>query len=76
VAGSRVCVVAGVVSHPPIRRLPRWAGAMTVPSGTGLLSQISERGLAGSWMITSSLGVWRPLPGSVAPVGGAGAVAA
>ena len=34
----------GVVSHAPIRHLPG-AGAMTVPSGAGLLSQIIERGM-------------------------------
>jgi len=48
VAGSPVCVAGGVVSHAPIRHLPELAGAMTVISGAGLLSQVIERGKAGS----------------------------
>ena len=36
-------VVGGVVSQAPIRR-PAGAGAMTVDPGTGLLSQVIERG--------------------------------
>jgi hypothetical protein len=38
------------------------AGAMTVTSGTGLLSQVIERGNAGSCENASLPGAWRPLP--------------
>ena len=62
VAGSPVCVAGGVVSHAPIRHLPKLAGAMTVISGAGLLSQVIERGKAGSCGFASSPGAWRPVP--------------
>ncbi len=52
------CVVGGVVSQAPIRRIPPGkAGAMTMCSGAGLLSQMIERGrLAGSCRVASSPG--------------------
>ena len=39
-------VAGGVVSQAPIRRPAGGAGAMTMCPGTGLLSQMIERGLA------------------------------
>jgi hypothetical protein len=59
-AGSPVCVVVGVVSHAPIRYLPGGGRAMTVTPGTGLLSQDSERGQAGSCGHASSPGAGDP----------------
>lgn len=50
------------------------AGAMTVPSGeTGLLSQVIERGAAGSCGFASSPGVWRPSIPACQRASGAGA---
>ena len=53
-------LAGGVVSHAPIRRLPRWRAAMTMTSGTGLLSQVIERGVAGSCGVASSPGLGDP----------------
>ena len=49
------------------------AGAMAVTPGTGLLSQVIERGMVGSCGNASSPGAWRPPPGLVtAAAGGVG----
>ncbi len=59
-AGFPGRVVVGVVSHAPIRRLPDGGSRMTVTPGTGLLSQVIERGEAGSCENASLPGAWRP----------------
>jgi hypothetical protein len=73
-----VLVVGGVGSHPPIRRLAAKAGAMTVVRGSGLLSQVIERGReAVSCSDASSPGVWdRPWRWSAAVIRPPGRVGA
>jgi hypothetical protein len=70
--GVRGCRSGLTYTHPA----PAWAaGAMTVPSGDGLLSQVIERGNAGSCANASLPGAWRPLPvcaGAALQRGGAG----
>jgi MFS family permease len=48
------------VSHAPVRSPASRRAAMTVASGTGLLSQVIERGWAGSWVLRAHPGCGDP----------------